>query len=270
MRKKIFLTDQERKLSVAVLMDKYGISRATAFRAKARGWFFSNYHHTEVVPDRDFMVRWHRDVMKAINFAIRKWRSIFREDIFQGGVLSYHDLVGEVYLQVFLRSGLRPREIEDSRDRVFYWVFKVAFWAVWRTVQKHIFKVEDREDFYLKDKLNGRSDVPMDHDLNFSSSPSSHSFFMEEINMDVLSREERIVFLAYLYGWTVSEVMEVLSLTASMVRDTLAAAIQKLRRQWGVEDRRPYPPMPWKVKRAPELRAVRAKAAQKIKELNFF
>ncbi len=268
MRKKIIVQKNKKP---SELMDEFGISRATAYRAKRRGYFVLNYHHTDVVIDDDFMQKWHEVIMRAINFAIRKWRSIVREDIFEIGILSYHDMVGEIYLNVYEKSGLRPDGLGNSvehRDRVFYWVFKVSFFATWSVAKKHIFRQKDRESFCLKDQLNGRTEVAMDHNIVFASpSPPAAPFF----NLESLGEEERVVLLAYLHGWDVQEVLQFFpGKDESSIEEMLDSAIRKLRKEEGVDEHRPYPPMPRKANHESALRALRAKAAQKIMEVKNF
>jgi hypothetical protein len=42
----MFLSDQQRLQSLEQLQSELGVSRTTAWRARNKGWFYQNYHHT--------------------------------------------------------------------------------------------------------------------------------------------------------------------------------------------------------------------------------
>ena len=47
MKNKVFLSEEDKSLSLEEIADKYNISRSTAWRARKRGWFIPKYHEME-------------------------------------------------------------------------------------------------------------------------------------------------------------------------------------------------------------------------------
>ena len=107
--------------TVGELMRKYGISRATAFRARRRGYFWVNYHVREINVDmREF----------PVENAIRIAKAVFCKHFYDWWE-EKEDLIQEALLRMLETSGV-------SKDGYFMW--RVAMNAMYGYVKSFLLK----------------------------------------------------------------------------------------------------------------------------------
>jgi hypothetical protein len=119
--KLVFLTEEDKKISLEELMAKYDVSRSTAWRMLGRGYVIKGAHDRNYLPDPQWA---EQNAQRLSELARRAYRAVARvnPDIFPplestrtvGEGISPEDLVQEAMMEIVGRSGsktfLEPSE----------------------------------------------------------------------------------------------------------------------------------------------------------------
>jgi hypothetical protein len=101
-------------LSTAQIMEEYGCSRATAWRAKNRGWLFTGYHTREVAVNTDWASDNIEEIQTSANIGVRA----YLKRLSQGADRSISELCAPLSPEDFIQEAvLRLVELSDHPDR---------------------------------------------------------------------------------------------------------------------------------------------------------
>jgi len=281
MRRKKFLTKGDLVSPVGAVAKKYGVSKNTIWRAKARPdhSFWVGYHEKEVAPDPEWV---EENTMLLLDIARKAaWKAVgrllktFPGDPHPLRVFTIEDATHEAYLAMVEKSGLRPKRSEFRPERYDFngaleaWLFKVAMHGAMNFIKKHLFRLSREVHPDLATETEEASSFS-----SFSYDPfAEQEEFSNEMNwvrerkeeaLAVLDDEERQIFLAACAGWDQEEITLLGdSLTPTKVLSRLKKIIQKIR--GGIEGGNHFWFPPRRNDDDLELRTLRRKVAEYVK-----
>lgn len=117
--KKVLLPPAERSLPLSALCRKYNISRATASRARRRGWFIRNYHERLTCPAPLSREQIQKIMHWAYMSTVHALRRLIPECESEGFTFSYYefeDFLQDVIVR-FLELSSHPRLWDSTTFR---------------------------------------------------------------------------------------------------------------------------------------------------------
>jgi hypothetical protein len=131
-------------LCLREMVEKYGISKTTAFNAKKRGWYIKNYSVNQQIIDRD-----HFDPKLCYSIARQVWWKRFRNNPIAASIKD--DMIQEGVSLMFMQSGkVKQGANEKYNERYGFWW--VAFNAMVAYLDKWIrqtqYDVELQDDIH--------------------------------------------------------------------------------------------------------------------------
>jgi len=146
----------QKDMSTKDIMQKFGVSQTTAYRAKKTGWLIKNYSRNQIIIDRD-------NFHPAKSYSVAKqvyWKKFRKNPIAE---CIKDDLIQTAVMLMFMQSGkVKEGANEKYNDKYGYWW--VAYNAMLAYLEKWI--RQTRYDVELEDELH-----PMMHQGNRRWSP---------------------------------------------------------------------------------------------------
>lgn len=141
----------QKDMSTKDIMQKFGVSQTTAYRAKKTGWLIKNYSRNQIIIDR-------KNFHPAKSYSVAKqvyWKKFRKNPIAE---CIKDDLIQTAVMLMFMQSGkVKEGANEKYNDKYGYWW--VAYNAMLAYLEKWI--RQTRYDVELEDELH-----PMMHQGN--------------------------------------------------------------------------------------------------------
>ncbi|HNZ86802.1 MAG TPA: hypothetical protein PLD95_04500 [bacterium] len=143
-RKKVAIP---KEMTIKKTMEEYHVSRATAFRAKERGWLFMNEKKREINVDNNWIEKNRGKIeecaRKAAKFAMKKFQ-ISNQDL---APYDFEDILAEAKLRILQLSGNDNRKSDD-------WLISAGINSALEFIKTKIFSPKKFEKNNLEEYIN--------------------------------------------------------------------------------------------------------------------